>query len=151
MAALRSIVRNVGDTFTFMYEGLWEHKITVKAVRDIVFKEDIETEAESHELPKCIDGKYSCPPDEIGGPDGYKAFLKVIQDNSPNEKFPSREAALQYAMDKVGLTNFSLDSYVNKTKDAGWEIDSFRLDAVNKQLAEISDLLDWEDEETHFE
>ena len=37
------------------------------------------------DYPRCIKGKRACPPEDCGGPWGYKDFLKILKDPKHEE------------------------------------------------------------------
>jgi hypothetical protein len=49
--------------------------------------------AEGGAYPRCLAGAGACPPEDVGGTHGYKAFLQVIRD----ARHPERESMLQWA------------------------------------------------------
>ena len=38
--------------------------------------------------PLCLEGERACPPDDVGGVDGYEEFLAAIADASHSEHYP---------------------------------------------------------------
>lgn len=58
-----------GMTLTYVYDigDDWSHKLEVEDV----LTEDID-------LPTCLDGERSCPPENCGGAHGYEMYLKLI-------------------------------------------------------------------------
>lgn len=68
----------VGDTFLYEYDfgDSWLHAIKVEAIG----------EAEKNiKYPRCIKGKRSGPPEDVGGPWGYQHFLEAISDPEHEE------------------------------------------------------------------
>ena len=75
---LGDITGTKGDNFNYYYgsEVAWNHQITI---------EDIEFY--NPEIPLwfwCFDGQRACPPDGVGGAEGYKKFCSVLK--NPNHK-----------------------------------------------------------------
>lgn len=69
----------VGDKFLYEYDfgDSWLHEIKVEAIG----------EAETGvKYPRCIKGKRSAPPEDVGGPWGYETFLEAIN-NPEHEEF----------------------------------------------------------------
>ena len=70
---LQSLVKAPGSGFNYMYDfgDHWKHRVILERTlgrdRSVVH-------------PKCIDGEYACPPEDVGGPHGY-AKLKLILAN----------------------------------------------------------------------
>jgi len=53
----------------------WSHSLLVEKI----------TTSGSESLVRCLDGKRACPPEDVGGPWGYKDFLKAIRDPNHEE------------------------------------------------------------------
>ncbi|KAJ3155071.1 hypothetical protein HDU89_007261 [Geranomyces variabilis] len=126
-------VERAGDSFTYLYEkGAWVHQIVVEEVRQEEVKQDAccdhdhdaedgaedkehdhEHEHGEPEYPKLVAGARACPPDEVGGPAGYVEFLKAVS-GEPTKRWADRIAALTYAADNVGFSNYALDSWGGK-------------------------------------
>ncbi len=49
----------------------WRHEVVL---------EKIEPRAEGVSYPVCVAGERACPPEDCGGPHGYKEFLEIIMD-----------------------------------------------------------------------
>ena len=58
-------------TFDYDFGDGWEH--------DVVIEELIHSDA-GLKFAVCLDGERACPPDDVGGPGGYVAFLEAIAD-----------------------------------------------------------------------
>jgi len=56
-------------TYTYDFGDGWEHDIVI---------EKILPPEKGKKYPICIDGKRACPPEDCGGPWGYRDLLKVI-------------------------------------------------------------------------
>jgi hypothetical protein len=61
-----------GDRFVFAYDfgDGWEHDVRVEGV----------VPATGRARATCLDGRRACPPDDVGGPEGYAALLSAIAD-----------------------------------------------------------------------
>ena len=57
--------------YTYDFGDTWEHAV---ALERIIQRE------KGVKCPRCTGGKRSCPPEDCGGPWGYKDFLAAIQD-----------------------------------------------------------------------
>jgi len=57
--------------YTYDFGDWWEHEIAV----DDVVPADPDTR-----YPVCVGGEHACPPDDVGGPDGYRDFLAAFTD-----------------------------------------------------------------------
>ena len=70
----------------FVYEydfgDSWDH--------DIVVEKALEPEAKT-QYPRCITGRRSCPPEDVGGVWGYSHFLDAIQHEDHPEHDDYRE------------------------------------------------------------
>jgi hypothetical protein len=54
----------------------WEHDIAIESATRQPF---------GLKFAVCIDGQHACPPDDIGGPGGYRNFLAVVADPAHKE------------------------------------------------------------------
>jgi hypothetical protein len=70
----------VGGSFEYHYDmgDGWIHQIVVES--PAVGRADVE-----FPLPRCAAGENACPPEDVGGPHGYKHFLDVIADRDHEE------------------------------------------------------------------
>jgi hypothetical protein len=80
----------------------WSHRITVEKVL---------APQPGIRYPRCVSGRRSCPPEDVGGPWGYGEFLTAISDSGHAE----HEQFLEW----VG---------------GGFDPDEFDLDEVNEAL-----------------
>jgi len=71
------------DSFTHSYDfgDGWEHLIIVE--------QRLEADEGRNDWPMCIAGENACPPDDVGGPDGYLDFLEAMRN-------PQHEEHLDY-------------------------------------------------------
>lgn len=69
---------NGAGEFIYMYdfEDRWQHRAVVESVQEM--------EALSS-FPLCLDGGRACPPERVGGIDGYMHLLEVITDPGSDE------------------------------------------------------------------
>ena len=63
-------------TFDYDFGDGWEH--------DVVIEELIHSDT-GLKFAVCLDGERACPPDDVGGPGGYVAFLAAIADPGHEE------------------------------------------------------------------
>jgi Plasmid pRiA4b ORF-3-like protein len=70
---LRAVVPQVGTSFEYMYDfgDNWRHALLLEAV--------VAPEAEQ-QYPRCLAGERSGPPEDVGGPFGYAAYLDAMAD-----------------------------------------------------------------------
>lgn len=69
-ASLRTILKKPGDSLVYLYDfgDGWEHDILLEDV--LPYSKDIS-------FPKCVAGERNCPPEDVGGPPGFEAFLNA--------------------------------------------------------------------------
>jgi hypothetical protein len=79
-AALGSVVGK-DDAFVYLYDmgDSWEHEILVEDVLD----------DDGGPLPLCVDGKRACPPEDCGGPWGYRELLDILK-NPKHDEYAER-------------------------------------------------------------
>jgi len=79
-------VTDVGNSFTYSYDfgDGWEHTITVENTTPV---------APGMTVPACTDGQRACPPEDCGGPWGYRELLAILTDPS----HPDHEARVMWA------------------------------------------------------
>jgi hypothetical protein len=63
-------------TFDYDFGDGWEH--------DVIIEELIHSDT-GLKFAVCLDGEQACPPDDVGGPGGYVAFLEAIADPDHEE------------------------------------------------------------------
>jgi hypothetical protein len=70
---LNQIAPEVGARFVYEYDfgDSWEHALVV---------EQILPPDPGVSYPRCMDGKRACPPEDVGGVNGYAEFFAVIHD-----------------------------------------------------------------------
>jgi hypothetical protein len=75
---LRRVAPEVGARFTYTYDfgDDWEHQVLVEKVL---------APESSVSYPRCLTGKRSCPPEDVGGIWGYQEFLEAIRDPEHEE------------------------------------------------------------------
>ncbi len=72
---LHEVIKRKGVKFTYEYDfgDSWEHTIQVEAILPV---------EKGQPYPVCLAGERACPPEDVGGVWGYKAFLTAISDPS---------------------------------------------------------------------
>ncbi len=70
---LHTIAREKGASFVYEYDfgDGWRHRISV---------EDTWLRTEYDVVPRCLDGKCACPPEDCGGIGGYQLLLDALKD-----------------------------------------------------------------------
>jgi hypothetical protein len=70
-----TVVQALGDERTFWFDydygDGWVHNVDVESVGQL---------SDSLKFAVCMAGANACPPDDVGGPSGYEAFLEAIDD-----------------------------------------------------------------------
>ena len=86
---LKKALTRKGQKFKYIYDfgDNWKHTLTVE---DII-KYDYQDIADDYEnfikktLPHCLDGAKKCPPEDVGGIDGYLSFVESM--NTKDEEY----------------------------------------------------------------
>ena len=75
---LDEIVRAAKQRFTYDYDfgDGWTHDVLVQSV---------EPPDPESTYPRFLDGRNACPPEDVGGPPGYQAFLEAFSDPNHEE------------------------------------------------------------------
>jgi len=75
---LNKLMKKEKDVLLYEYDfgDGWEHEIILEKIIE---------EDEKNQIPRCIDGKQNCPPEDCGGIWGYEDLLKVIKDKKHDE------------------------------------------------------------------
>lgn len=105
---LQKVLRAEGDTLVYEYDfgDGWEHTVLLEKFFPYV---------EGEPLPRCIDGKRACPPEDCGGVGGYAYLLEVLADPAHPEHRDLREWLGIDAFDPAALDlsviNFELGEF----------------------------------------
>lgn len=77
-AALREV--ELGGEFEYHYDmgDGWVHRVVIEAVPPRWADLELPT-------PSCMAGENACPPENVGGPHGYRQFLDCLADSSHPE------------------------------------------------------------------
>jgi hypothetical protein len=96
---LARLAPRVTNTIAYRYDfgDGWEHQIRVERI--------IEDDKRYSGTPVCLAGAGRCPPDDCGGPWGYRNFLEAIG----NKKHKEHEALLQWVGGSFDPNYFNLD------------------------------------------
>ena len=75
---LKTLVERGVDRFLYVYDfgDNWRHDVVVGGLRD---------GGEDTEYPAFVDGARRCPPEDVGGTDGFMEFLEAVLDASHEE------------------------------------------------------------------
>ena len=95
---LSSLLRQEKEKLSYTYDfgDNWQHEVLLEKI--LPFKTDLR-------LPSCLKGRRSCPPEDIGGPYGYKRFLEIFN----NPKHPEHEEHKEWVEDDFDSENIDLD------------------------------------------
>jgi len=82
---LASIAPKQGDTLLYEYDfgDSWKHEITVEDISS--------TPDDEPPYPWCLDGQRACPPEDVGGVQGYQHFLEAWRNRSHHDHRDMRE------------------------------------------------------------
>lgn len=71
---VKKVFSELGSVILYEYDfgDGWEHKLEL---------EKVIPHQEGEPLPRCLDGKRACPPEDSGGIGGYKHLLQVVRDS----------------------------------------------------------------------
>lgn len=105
---LKSIFKTENQKFTYIYDfgDDWIHKITLEKI----LKEKITS-------PKCLKGQGKCPPENCGGPWGYKNILEILANPKHAEYKETKE-------------------WLFMDEDEEWDVNDFDIEDVNVMLEE---------------
>lgn len=81
--------------FEYVYDfgDWWEHTIEIEGEESAEYRK---------QYPICVDGAEPCPPEDVGGPHGYREFLLVLRD--PNH--PERDELRAWARSQLYSESF---------------------------------------------
>ncbi|KAJ3031783.1 hypothetical protein HDV00_008130 [Rhizophlyctis rosea] len=128
---VNDIFTSLDETVSFVYEsGAWRHTVRLLSIREEKVEgccshdhneeglamdgEEGHEHEHNHEskYPSVVGGSGACPPEELGGPEGYRSFLSLVSGStSSTPKFPTKHAALSFASERIGFTNTALESW----------------------------------------
>lgn len=77
---LCDLVSEAKTEFRYKYDfgDGWEHTLVVEKITPVP--------ANHYVVPTCLEGKHHCPPEDVGGLDGYAQFIKAYQ-NPRHEEY----------------------------------------------------------------
>ena len=81
---LGDLLKLPGDTFTFIYDfgDRWAHIVTLKDIEPCMYEKTDGDYNGAH----LISGHGACPPEDVGGVDGYADMLKYLADPEDEER-----------------------------------------------------------------
>ncbi|MFO7999787.1 MAG: plasmid pRiA4b ORF-3 family protein [Marinilabilia sp.] len=78
---VNDLLRRSGDQLVYQYDmgDNWRHSV--------VLEKEVEPDTSAY-YPVCIDGARECPPEDCGGPEGYREMIAAVKDpSSPHHRF----------------------------------------------------------------
>ncbi len=79
---LSDLLTEDGDEFVYEYDlsDSWKHTARVERIVEI---------ENGPQTARCIMGKRACPPEDVGGTEGYRRFIEIVEDPE-NEEIEER-------------------------------------------------------------
>jgi hypothetical protein len=110
---LGNLLKLPGDTFTFIYDlgDNWKHIVKLTDIRPTPYKE---TDGD-YAGAVLIAGQGACPPEDVGGVEGYADMLKALEDS--NEDDDEREEYLNWIGRESAPELFDLHELQNRVMD----------------------------------
>lgn len=110
---LGDLLKLPGDTFTFVYDlgDSWKHIVTLVDIRPNMYEDTDCDYAGAH----LISGQGACPPEDVGGVDGYADMLKALE--NPDEDDDEREVYLNWMGREFNPEFFDLHELQNRVDD----------------------------------
>ena len=110
---LDEMMNLVGTQLTYIYDfsDYWEHSITL---------EKLLPKGDTEHHYRCIDGYGACPPENCGGIESYKKFLKIMADKD----HPEHQSMKEWAEGEWDPYHFDANEVDDMLKDYGeeWEM-----------------------------
>lgn len=108
---LNQILRKPGASCIYEYDfgDCWKHLVELE--------DQLPKEQGTPPIPRCVAGERACPPEDVGGPPGYREFLDAIQ----NPKSPDDERFRQW-------------------DGVEFDPEAFDIERVNRRLSRIASL-----------
>jgi hypothetical protein len=108
---LRDLVPRANRKFSYEYDfgDGWWHALVVQRIAPVP--------KGHHACIACMDGKRSCPPEDVGGIDGYHEFLAALKDR----EHPEHKSYREWSGGKFDPKAFDLDGVNHElAKFARW-------------------------------
>ena len=95
---LHQLLKTAKDTMKYEYDfgDSWEHKIVL---------EKILPHDKAQQLPRCVAGKRSCPPEDCGGVWGYEEMLELLK----HPEDPEYEERMEWLGGEFDPEEFDVD------------------------------------------
>lgn len=112
---LGDLLKLPGDTFTFVYDlgDSWKHIVTLVDIRPNMYEDTDGDFAGAH----LISGQGACPPEDVGGVDGYADMLKALANHDEDEDDDEREEYLNWMGREFDPEFFDLHELQNRVDD----------------------------------
>lgn len=110
---LGDLLKLPGDTFTFVYDlgDSWKHIVTLVDILPNMYEDTDGDYAGAH----LISGQGACPPEDVGGVEGYADMLKALA--NPDEDDDEREEYLNWMGREFDPEFFDLHELQNRLDD----------------------------------
>lgn len=97
---LDQVLRTAGDTLFYEYDfgDGWEHRLVL---------EDVRGRGEGAVRARCLQGRRSCPPEDVGGVHAWNDLVRVLAGDAPPDGF---EDLLTWLPDDIDPAAFDLDA-----------------------------------------
>lgn len=116
---LDEFLTDEGDKILYLYDfgDSWKHHITLEKIVD----------SDEEFIPRCMGGERNCPPEDVGGLQGYLEFVQIMA----NPRLPEYEE--------------KLDWY-----GAVYDPERFRMDIINEDLEDLDEYIEESENEWLF-
>ena len=95
--------------YEYDFGDSWHHTLTVESINSVP--------NDHHPIVSCMDGKRSCPPEDVGGIDGYSEFLAALKDRD----HPEHESYREWCGGEFNASGLDLDAInLELAKYARW-------------------------------
>ena len=126
---LKELKLSEGEQFTYIYDfgDDWHHTLQV---------EKILPHEKGQRLPVCLAGKRACPPEDVGGPSGYRIFLEALHD--PDH--PEHESFLEWIGGSFDAEQFDLkitNAFIAQINQDGGFDSTDESELLRKQIREF--------------
>jgi len=111
---LQKVVTSSQNRLQFDYDfgDSWQHELVL---------EKIEAPQDGQIYPRCLEGQNACPPEDVGGVEGYADFLKAIR----NPKHREHKNMLEWVGGKFDPKKFDLEAINQALLDPPMQDDFF--------------------------
>lgn len=127
---LSDVVHEAGGRLTYVYDlgDHWEHEIVI---------EQVQQTDDPYIPPRCVAGERACPPEDVGGPPGYEAYLAALADPQHEDHEQMRD--WNGAFDPEAFDREAVNAELREGFEA-WEAE------VSREIDAIGFETEWPDE-----